>query len=195
MTPAKLILTLALTVWALAVGIGLGWLTNYSLRPGHAAQAPLLITSDLTKYREKNRPTFLLFAHPRCPCTRASIAELARLVAQNQGRANFRVLFFQPLTQPREWAHSSLWEQAAQIPEVNVASISELDLQRFGVFTSGQTLLYDATGQMVFSGGITSARGHEGDNMGRTIVSEFLHGKMPPVAQTPVFGCLISDAE
>ncbi len=191
----KLTITLAITVWAIVVGTGLLWLTDYSMRPGRNAQAPFLIASELTKYQQKNRPTFLLFAHPHCPCTRATMAELARLVAQNQGRANFQVMFFRPLDQPREWVEAALWQQASQIPEVMVASISELDLHRFGVVTSGQTLLYDAAGKLVFSGGITGARGHEGDNTGRSAINAFLHGKPLPVAQTPVFGCSISGAE
>ena len=41
------------------------------------------------------------------------------------------------------------------------------EARRFGAETSGQTLLYDARGALAFSGGITGARGHAGDNAGR----------------------------
>ena len=38
--------------------------------------------------------------------------------------------------------------------------------QRFGAETSGQTLLYDRDGRLLFSGGTTGSRGHDGDNAG-----------------------------
>ena len=58
---------------------------------------------------------------------------------------------------------------AAEIPGVEVVS-DEDDAQSaaFGAAVSGQTLLYDREGRLIFSGGITAARGHAGDNAGRS---------------------------
>ena len=123
------------------------------------------------------------------------MAELARLITHNQGRVNIHVLFYRPLDKPREWVESDLWQLAIKLPDVAVSTVSELDLLRFGVAASGQTLLYDTEGTLVFSGGITSARGHEGDNAGRSAISTYLHGGQIPLTQTPVFGCSIIDAE
>lgn len=61
----------------------------------------------------------------------------------------------------------------------------------FGAFISGQTLLYSATGSLLFNGGITDARGHEGDNPGRTALTSILSGGKPAAIQTPVFGCYL----
>ena len=63
----------------------------------------------------------------------------------------------------------------------------------FGTFTSGQTLLYDSAGRLLFKGGITAYRGHSGDNEGRSLITALLRGDAPaqiklPVAM-PVFGC------
>jgi hypothetical protein len=71
---------------------------------------------------------------------------------------------------------------------------------RFGAATLGQTLLYDADGSLLFSGGITAARGHAGDNAGRSeLVSLLNRGLSAPVVTmnrgqsardaTHVFGC------
>ena len=59
----------------------------------------------------------------------------------------------------------------------------------FHAETSGQTALYDATGNLLFSGGITSARGHEGDNDGRAAVVSLLTSDGAEERETPVFGC------
>ena len=62
----------------------------------------------------------------------------------------------------------------------------------FGAMTSGHVLLYDRSGNLVFSGGITAARSHEGDNLGCTSVVAIINGGTSSVAQSPVFGCSIS---
>jgi hypothetical protein len=62
------------------------------------------------------------------------------------------------------------------------------------IATSGQAFLYDAWGHLLFSGGITAARGHIGDNMGRRSVASLVSGKPSALTSTPVFGCpLIED--
>jgi hypothetical protein len=50
-------------------------------------------------------------------------------------------------------------------------------------------VLYDARGRLLFSGGLTSARGHEGDSFGlRRIRSLLLTGEADR-RDAPVFGC------
>jgi hypothetical protein len=195
MSIRKLLASIGITAWGIAVVIGYLYLMDYSAHPGRQFTPPWTMPVNGFKYRQEHLPTLLVFSHPQCPCTRATIAELARLIAHHQGRANVHVLFFRPLDKPREWAESDLWRQAIKLPVTSVSTVSEFDLQRFGITTSGQTLLYDAAGKLVFSGGITRFRGHEGDNLGRTAISEFLQGNPLPTAQTPVFGCSFTATE
>jgi hypothetical protein len=49
--------------------------------------------------------------------------------------------------------------------------------------------LYAPTGKLLFSGGITASRGHEGDNVGRSAIVSFILNGHAPVNHTPVFGC------
>ena len=44
---------------------------------------------------------------------------------------------------------------------------------------------------LTFSGGITAARGHQGDNDGRRSVLASLAGTATGLPMTPVFGCYI----
>jgi hypothetical protein len=90
------------------------------------------------------------------------------------------------------WERTDLWDSAAAIPGVHVMSDERGAQARvFGALVSGQTMLYDATGSLLFSGGITGARGHEGDNPSRTALTSMLVGQLTDPIRTPVFGCYL----
>ena len=185
----------ALLMWSVTVVTGLVYLNKYSLRPGTTAISPAFIPErDLYK-KNKNLPTLIVFAHPQCPCTRATVRELEQLVAHSQGLVEVRVLFLQPTNELREWVESSLWQQTSKIPHVSVAAIGETELEQFGEVTSGQVMLYDIEGRLIFSGGITDGRGHEGFNAGRSAIEGYLHGNQISIRQTPVFGCALTASE
>jgi len=59
-------------------------------------------------------------AHPHCPCTRATLGELAVLMARVQKRVNAVVVFVVPNGVPEKWEETDLWRNAAQIPGVRV---------------------------------------------------------------------------
>jgi hypothetical protein len=64
-----------------------------------------------------------------------------------------------------------------------------VEAARFQALTSGATALYDPQGRLLFSGGITSARGHEGDSFGIRRISSLLRTGKADRADAPVFGC------
>ncbi len=131
-----------------------------------------------------------MLAHPRCPCTRASIGELARITAQVQGRVSAYVLFLKPPASGSDWEDTDLRQTAATIPGVTVLSdVDGAEAHRFGAETSGHTLLFDTDGQLLFSGGITQLRGHAGDNAGESAVLSLVETHTAERAQTFVFGC------
>jgi hypothetical protein len=63
------------------------------------------------------------------------------------------------------------------------------DTAAFGASTSGQVMVYDASGAIQFSGGITDGRGHEGDNPGMLAVLSLVRDGKSQVSTTPVYGC------
>ena len=185
------VLIAASVLWLVMVGTGIGFLWNYENTPGTAAAAaPARWPADSRIQRATDRATLVLLAHPHCPCTRASIGELAQLMTQAEGRVTAYVLFVKPPGFPAEWEETDLWASAAAIPGVSVVRDDEgIEARRFHAATSGQTTLYDREGALLFSGGITSARGHAGDNAGRTAVVSLLTMDEAEQKQTPVFGC------
>jgi hypothetical protein len=131
-----------------------------------------------------------MFAHPRCPCTRASLSELARLLTQVPDKLNTYVVFLKPEGTPVDWDKTDLWRTATAIPGVTVLSDSTgMEARHFHAETSGQTLLYNQIGALLFQGGITLARGHEGDNPGRTALQDLIRTGHSDQTNTAVFGC------
>jgi len=178
------------TLWLAVVGVGLATIMEYDNRPGAAAHAPMRWPADSRLARAADRPTLVMLAHPRCDCTRASLGELAELLAHVRSRPRVIVVFIKPGRVGPEWEKSTLWQLAAEIPGVTVARDDQgLEARRFGVETSGQTLLYDAEGGLLFAGGATGARGKAGNNAGRSALVSLLNGERPATASTPVFGC------
>lgn len=184
----------AVILWVPAVAYGINVLWKYATTPGLPASPPVAWPVNAPFERGKKHATLLLFAHPQCPCSRASLGELAIIMAHTGGQLDADVFFYLPAREPSAWARTDLWRTANSIPGVRTFEDPRGAVaQRFGAFTSGQTLLYGSAGNLLFNGGITAYRGHSGDNAGRSAITELLQGGLPrpsilPVV-TPVFGC------
>jgi hypothetical protein len=174
---------------------GFGSLLSYQMRAGVPAAANDRWPSGVKLVLDPQHFNLVMFAHPKCPCTDASLEELKIVMTQGRGEITPTICFFDPAGLPADWAQTSLVRAARQIPGLNVVidlngSISE----KFGAMTSGQVLMFDGRGRRVFAGGITGSRGHAGDNRGRTLVLALAHLESSEPAQTPVFGCSLHDA-
>ena len=185
-------LILISVLWLSLVAAGISVLGNYGNTPGKAAAAPNDWPAGSKLQRETGDMTLVMIAHPRCPCTRATLGELARLMAKAQGRLKTYVLFIRPEGSPVDWEKTDLWAAAAAIPGTTVMVDDKgKEAENFQTATSGQNLLYGTDGKLLFSGGITSSRGHEGDNAGRDTIISILNGEQPAQNETPVYGCPI----
>jgi hypothetical protein len=178
-----------------AIVAGSGALWRHANSPGAAGHSPEAWPAESSLVRAAHRKTLVMFAHPQCPCTRASISELAVLMARAGAEIDAYVVFFKPEDAADEWTHTNSFAQAAAIPGVTVRlDMSGREARLFGAATSGQTDLYDAAGRLLFSGGITAARGHAGDNLGRAAIGEWASHGQAGCSSTPVFGCALNDA-
>ncbi len=182
--------TLLISLWLIAIGAGFAavWRYQNTGLPADAARHQWPAKSSLNL--DTRHDTLVMFAHPQCPCTRASIEELNRLLAQVHDQVTAQVLFYQPSTLPQNWSQTDLWRNAAAIPGVTVkADVDGHQAGLFGVQTSGSVLLFDPQGRLLFSGGITAGRGHDGDNAGESTILSLCAGRPADTRQTPVFGC------
>jgi hypothetical protein len=177
-------------IWLASVAYGVCFMVNYERAPGATGAVPVAWPADSKIERATDRSTLLLFAHPRCPCTRATMGELAQLLAHTQGKLRAYVIFFQPPNAGVEWTDTDLRESAKAIPGVTVLTDrSAAEAQRFGAETSGHTLLFGADGKLLFNGGITASRGHAGENAGESAIASIVNGHGAPQERTQVFGC------
>jgi hypothetical protein len=179
-------------VWLAAAATGLWVLWRYDNTPGGAAQAPDRWPAATSIARATDRPTLVVLAHPHCSCTRASIGELAETIARAKTPPRTYVVFMAPTSLGEGWETTELWRMAARIPGVRVLRDADgREARHFGAVTSGQTLLYDERGTLVFSGGITGARAHAGNNVGRQSLVALLNHEPPARSGTNVFGCAL----
>jgi hypothetical protein len=129
-------------------------------------------------------------AHPQCTCTRASLDELAEILAHATTHPTTYVLFLKPAASDASWEQTDLLKRASALPGVRVIRDDDgVEAKRFGVETSGQTLLYDSRGTLQFSGGITGSRGHAGENAGELALVSLLSHNTADLKTSSVFGC------
>lgn len=195
MTPARdllrhpAVLVAAGIAWMAVVVAGMGLLMAYDNRPGEVADAPSTWPADSRLPRDAGGPTLVMLAHPRCDCTKASVTELAELLARSPRRPRTFVVFIRPGQFPGGWEQTPLWRTAAGMSGVTVVRDDDgAEARRFGVKTSGQVLLYDAAGRLLYSGGTTGSRGKTGNNAGRAAILAALEGGAADPSR-PVFGC------
>lgn len=196
---SRLCLGVGMAIWLGVLGYGVWYLMAYAGTPGGGtanvehwpAGSALTLAAD--------RPTMVLFLHPKCPCSRATLAELERFLLGHHEACQVYLVFVRPSEKIAEWSEGvegALWKVAGRLRDVErVDDAGGAEGGLFGVDTSGECLLFDPTGGVLFHGGITVARGHEGDNRGIQAVKDHIAHYAKPqnsaaeTAETPVFGC------
>ncbi|HUE12931.1 MAG TPA: hypothetical protein VMR25_02100 [Planctomycetaceae bacterium] len=180
--------------WSTAVGSGLWALFDYEMTPGIVAASPDRWPAGSVLRPDPRYPTVVMFVHPHCPCTRASLHELLVLATHCGGQMKPIVVFLKPRGFEHNWEKTDLWETAGSIPGATCFSdVDGTETARFQALVSGETLMYDAAGNLLFHGGITGSRGHQGDNAGRSAIESFLAGEPVALRHTPVFGCSLRE--
>jgi glyoxylase-like metal-dependent hydrolase (beta-lactamase superfamily II) len=116
------------------------------------------------------------------------------IMTQLQGKVAAFVVFNKPGASASELHESDNWQHAIRIPGV-LAMFDDrgTETQHFGGHVSGQTMLYSREGRLVFSGGITAGRGHQGNNIGAKAVIRIVRGDLGAPRKTPVFGCSLNN--
>jgi len=178
--------------WGIAVLAGFAWLQLYAATPETQGRAPLVWPPSSSLPRSADGSTLLVFIHPYCPCSRATLEELAAMMSRCDGRLKALVLFVIPGSERAAWERHEYWRTAAAIPGVQAGLDRDgVEASRFGARTSGQTILFDREGVRRFAGGITVFRGHVGDNDGRNAVVAWVNAGRAEVSATPTFGCAL----
>jgi hypothetical protein len=183
-------------IWFAVVGGGYTALIRYKTTPGAATHAPVAWPTRSALVRAANGPTLVMFLHPHCPCSTASLSELLRLMSHARDAVSVRVVLVLPEGVDAEWKDTGLRARALAIPGIEVLEDEGgIEAARFGAMTSGACVLYDAAGRLAFAGGITALRGHEGESAGEDRILTVLKHGAPDRPDSPVFGCGLRDQE
>lgn len=184
------------TAWILTICASLRPLLSYENAPGRSGTIPSAWPRNSKIALAPDQDTLVMFAHPHCPCTRASISELAESMAEIRNKITAYVVFLKPSNSTSDWEDTSLRRSAAKIPGVTVISdVDGTEADKFGAETSGHAFLFDSSGRLLFNGGITGSRGHEGDNAGKSAIVSLINQQSAARSDTFVFGCSLFNAK
>ncbi|MEM1212679.1 MAG: RedB protein [Planctomycetota bacterium] len=183
----------ALGVWVGLVGGGFVAMNLYATTPGESGVVVMAWPEGTAVPRTAGRVNAVVFAHPDCPCTQATLANLGRLKAEYPEGLDLAVVFFDTASWRDAWAETRLKSMAERIPGAALALDPEgVEAGRFGVRTSGHVVVFDRQGARVFSGGVTASRGHEGASPGLDAIEQLLIGAADSGhAEAEVFGCAL----
>jgi len=193
-TPRRILLLVA--IWLFLLGVGSWKVAQYATQPGAAAPVSTGWPRHSSLLFSNLKYNLLVFVHPECPCSEATIAELASLQPQLASSTKISVVFVRPAGYSSEIEKSSLWQLASTLKNTTL-KIDENgeEALNFATKTSGQVLLYSATGQLQFRGGITAARGHRGENLGSLSIISLVSGHKAVAESTRVLGCSLVNPE
>jgi hypothetical protein len=183
----------ALAVWGAVIAAGFLALEAYANSRGARGRSLADWPRKCVIPIDGTHPTLLIFLHPLCPCSSASIDELKEIAGRcgDRVRLNAVVLCTDSLEREGEGA---IERSLTNVPDIQIwPDIGGALARRFGVLTSGHVLLYGPSGHLIFSGGITSSRAHRGDNLGRSAVLSAILADPSDRGSTPVFGCPLFD--
>src|ERR1051326_5488564 len=87
-----------------AVVCGLHALMVYKGTPGAMGKTPQKWPQNDLVALSADKPQLMMFAHPMCPCTKASLAELEVLAAKAPGKFEATVVFIEPESETDAWS-------------------------------------------------------------------------------------------
>jgi hypothetical protein len=182
-----------LAIWAVVCCAGFLWLLRYANTPGKLLDANP-VRPALAEERVPKLPELFLFLHPDCPCSEASVEEMAKLLAQFPDKVETQAVMVLPADTPATQEPGPLERHASHIPGVTVRrDPGGVEAKQLGAKTSGEAFLYDPNGALLFHGGITASRGHAGDNYGASSIASLLATGKTDRPVNPVFGCSLFD--
>lgn len=186
-------LLLCAFVWLIVLTGSVCLIFKYDSVPGLAARPTGDWPSSSSISHSSKTNTLVMLLHPRCPCSRASLRQVATLKTSDRSlRCVF--LFYAPTRFEKGWEKTDIWIAAAEIPDAQLVSdVDGAEARKFGGATSGQTYIFDRNGNLRYSGGLTEGRGHEGECLSLDLALRSLKSGSK-AAYGEVFGCPILDS-
>jgi hypothetical protein len=177
----------AIVLWGFSLSAGFALVERHAAVAAMPASGLRSWPANTALSRSPHGATLLGFIHPRCPCSRATLRQLERVLSRSP-YARVEVIY---RDDPGADLHATdAWALGARIPGARrVIDRGGVEARRFGARISGEVMLFDATGALRFHGGVTPSRGHEGDNEGAEALDAALRGASEGFVVARIFGC------
>jgi hypothetical protein len=173
--------------WLIAVGISFHILFNYSGEAGRVGSVPAAWPKQ-SQLHFQNEYELVMFVHPGCTCSSASLSELSRLLSKEE-KLKAQVVFMKTKKLDSLFVENDLVKKAQLLPRTKLYFDQDgVEAKKFGALTSGHTFLFHHEKGLLFNGGLTAARGHEGKSQGQESIEQILQNK-PYRKVASVFGC------
>jgi len=194
-TTGNSLMRLGFLLWLAICLFGFAALARYSGTPGSPGSATAHWPTKSIIRCEPDRFHLVVFMHPLCPCSSATLNSIERIRVASPRELEITVALSsekQLLEAPESHSRRG---KIKQIPAVSlIEDVDGIEASFFGARTSGAAFLYGPRKNLLFSGGLTPARGHCGDCDGLAAVADALRNSEAVFVSTPVFGCeLLSD--
>lgn len=188
----KILLILAYMMWTTLLLTGHLVLFEYEMTASPLANTKRIFPAKSIVQMAKGRQNIILFLHPMCPCSMASVDEFHELMRAGEKDSVGTVVAFMPQEMQSEWALQPVFSSLKRIRNVSIVyDTTGAQADIFGATTSGHVLIYDGRGILQFSGGITASRGHSGDNANFELAKKTILERNPKFVTTPVLGCAL----
>jgi hypothetical protein len=159
---------------------------QYDTRPGlRPIQEPGVREAD------PGRWTLIMVVHPDCPCSKASLRNLAAIL--DATRLPVRAEIVGAVPPGYDGPMRNLALARGIVKSELVIMDADRALQTYGARTSGHLFVYDPDQDLVYSGGLTPARGAE-DAMSSMRWFNVLVRQGAIASSAPTFGCSLSSA-
>lgn len=145
-------------------------------------------------FKNSDQATLVVGLHPHCPCSKATVAELNKVLGHAPKKAQLVVYAFKPKDEADSWVDSSTVSTLKKLGARVEIDADGAMARRLGLSASGQMQLFSAQGELLYNGGITAGRGHEGDNAGAQALIDLLQKGGLDRKSAPVFGCPIFES-
>ena len=198
--PSGVTWLMAVGAWGVLLAGSFAVVHAYMARPGPVAT---VVAARWPAQTELGQPggvaQLLVFLHPRCPCTDATLTNLSTVVraeSKSGAPAEITVVISGPAASGG--CPPQLQRTLDAMGHVKVRIDADGRMARdFGAATSGHVVWSDGQGRVGFSGGITPGRGHVGPCESLALLAAAMksHGSDKPVEATAVYGCSIFDID
>jgi hypothetical protein len=175
-----------------SASLGWMWLLEHAFRPTATRDFVAQWPCGARPVPAEADTRIIVFAHPYCPCTRATLDQLDQSLTRFPHNTFVRVVFTTAGLHGRDIAESGLVAFARRMPRVDVyLDETAEETLRFQARVSGEVLAFDRSGNCQFHGGLTSGRGHRGESTGQRQLERVAVGDSTAPFIGPVYCCVL----